>query len=317
MKNFSYIEDELEKTTEDKNSSVIKDLNIILSLIKKIENLIIIRNYQLSGPQLRFVHEVLIKLFYDQIFGEEVLLFNSNPLLNKGDIKRKVEESRKSRDSDSYNRASKYRLSDFTKALQHVDKITGDEYESISKFKKLSDKNLHAVNLFNLNENIKIINVNNEFLIKDLDFNESIELLEMLDVVLKITLKVLFDGFNKEKNTFNKKQYDDGRKSFVVLPNREEMLENLGEECVMCGNGRISYPKNILFPNGPFLQCDNDECDSILSVNLNLKERKDGGICGKCENDNALLKRIASYNKESKYYKMPYIQCNMCKEYYE
>lgn len=315
-KNFEYLKNIVAEATEE--SQVINDIKVISSIIEEFEESLLQRIHSFNREHFRFIYEVTNKLIFDHIYDKTRIDLLDNPK----DIDYKNLEECIEYNSKISNTYSGFVFSDIINSLYSKKIITNDEKDHCLDYKKQSDNALHFIDTVNIKDELKYKLINGKVIINELKYTEALLLLQHTDIVLKIILTAFYDVDLDEEYPFNINQYSDGRESFKVSKDKDKLLNFLGENCSICivnnnnVKGRINFPKNIEFPNGPFLQCDNDECNAILSVNLNLKGRESYS-CEECDSKTAMKKMTVKYNRDRTIEEPPMIKCNECKQHSE
>ena len=95
-------------------------------------------------------------------------------------------------------------------------------------------------------------------------------------------------------------------KSFSILEKDNKLLSLEGKECKLCNNGKIEMPKDKTFRFGPYLQCTNNKCKAVLSINGNLKIETDKS-CPEPKCLGRTIKHTFSYKENKKYF-----ECMSC-----
>ncbi len=86
-------------------------------------------------------------------------------------------------------------------------------------------------------------------------------------------IKVLKLNLNEYDGLSIPDVFNDGSKSFDVLPNKNALLSYLGKNCPLCEVGEIIKPERNNFPYGPYLKCSNDECGANVSKSLKIRRK--------------------------------------------
>lgn len=314
-KNFKYLEDIIEDANEE--SPVINDLYIILSIINEFEESLLQRIHSFNREHFRFIYEVTNKFLYDHIFD----LTKIDLLDSPRDIDYKTLMDDVSSISLESSSMTKFSYNDFIKTLFKNEIITYEEKQFCIDYKRKSDNVLHFVDTYNIENALDAKLINGKVIVNELNYYEAVNLLADVDTMLKIIISSFYIANLESEYIFNYSQYDDGRESFRVSKDRDKLMNFLGEPCGICFEkdyevkGKINFPNDTTFPNGPYLQCDNSKCRSILSVNLNLKEPSNNFImCKFCESASAKTKLTIVYNEKREIETPANYICNECKK---
>ncbi len=152
------------------------------------------------------------------------------------------------------------------------------------------------------------VEVRSKSMITKISFGEMIEFAKFFHNLIfevLIELKAI-----KSKEEFNKEIYFDEERIFNYSEERRELVKKneSNEECKLCGEGKIKYPKLKVYEFGPYLECTN--CNAKLSTNLNLKSeilKENKCDSNSCFNKESMIKETYSYKENKKYF-----ECTRC-----
>lgn len=288
---------------------------ILKSIISKLEKSLMVRKYENKKLEFRNISELLVQFVYNEVMksNDEDLSYERKHIYKiireewRG-IKLKKEAS------DNYGN-KQWKIYHFLEAAKINDLVSQEELNTIVDFYRMANSEVHIIDENDIDAPIKGYFINDEFVLNPIKYGEFISMLGMVHESIKIIFKILYPDI-QFNHSYDESAYDDGMGSLEHEKNWSMMDKIIGDVCVMCNEGRLFIPNSKLFPNGPFLECDNRNCKAKLSARLNLKENKNLVKCEKA-NCNGTYKRTASYEEGKPNYKEPFLQCNYCKEFGE
>ena len=128
--------------------------------------------------------------------------------------------------------------------------------------------------------------------IKEPSFNDVINFLQCLFNGLKSLIQLNDSGYNI---SFNKNLYDDSNLMWKDNAGAKVIQTYENKQCNLCKEGKLIKPKDARYEFGPFLICDN--CEAILSKNLNLKVEDKNKKCNKCASPTKISFSLISNKK--------------------
>ncbi len=165
--------------------------------------------------------------------------------------------------------------------------------EELGKMIKKSNRNVHS----NLKNTSKF---RNSLRFKELSLSEMQAFAESFFNTLVEGIKYHYEEqigtyFDYQKFNFDKEIYVRNLNLLWTDNEIEKLKKEIDTKCKFCNEGKITIPKNGIFPYGHFLKCDNDKCGAILSKNLNLKVRIDE-TCLQCNKE---LSKVLDLNSNN------------------
>lgn len=156
-------------------------------------------------------------------------------------------------------------FSDLFKDLPWRGKMEKQVYEEFSEIYKKLHQYLHynVYTIDSIRGSLKYSNIK----IKDA-LNYGNFFFRILKWTMEEIYKINLDNYESDFNYETYNNYEPLMDNFIRDKNVSEIYNT---NCKICNNGKIVKPKDRTFPYGPYLQCNNLECNSILDKNLKLK----------------------------------------------
>ena len=265
----------------------------LIFFINNFENAILNREFHYIKLEMRYLYEAIWNLI-------------ESGLRNRPKIQKEfgVTEFFKRNKSKRYGTLSKEKHKTFSELFKELpwrgkmDKFVYEEFRDT--YKKLH-KYLHY------NE-YTVENIRDEIRYSNITLKDAYGYGEFFFGILRWAImqiyKIDLDGYPEE---FEKKYYDNYKNLMENFIKKDGVLKIYKTNCMICDEGKIIKPIDELLPFGPYLQCDNKECNAILGQNLKLKSQKiDDEECPN-EKCNGEIKEVYNYP-----YKNKYKSCNKC-----
>lgn len=289
--NFDFI-----KILKDKKILSFDEFNSLNSLINNFEKSIHYRRGNYIKLDMRYLYEALwgmiINVLEDNVDKQEELgvraIFKNKNLAIKGNKK-------------FWQINNKLTLSRILHPSSQKDILPLDKYN----FLKNTYKEIHGYVHFNFENNDVFIQshkkVRNILRVRTISFTEMIKFSHFFYYLILFLIEDICDLKFKKKPSFKEEVYSDGSKCWNAILNRDEVQSKLNNECKICNKGKLQYPNDKRYEYGPYLKCDNNNCEAKLSTNLNLKKTLNKE-CKNCKLNDSNIRETYSYSTNEKYY---------------
>ncbi len=151
-------------------------------------------------------------------------------------------------------------------------------------------------------------NIRDELRYSNILLKDALDYAEFFHGILRWTMKEIYQiNLDKYSNEFKPSLYNNYKPLMDNFKKNNDISEIYNTKCKICNEGVIIDPEDKTFPFGPFLQCNNKKCNSILAKNLKLKSQPlKGEVCPneKCSGE---IKEVYNYA-----FKKKYKSCNLC-----
>ena len=277
---FSFVEKELQKKTNELNNSVIIEMNKLKNIEDSINN--------------------KIKIADEKKQEEEKLSEKLNEQKNKlKEINEEVEKNKKIKEENKEKEKEYYKLINDIKNLQLVKKEEKEKYEKIKKENKELEE--HLLILQNKIKGNEIINVNIETLKKIVNKEKEYDIrINEMKKKYEENLKTKFSSYMKniEEDLIDKltKKYEEkNQEYFNELKGKEKEIEKTHKKIkeVLEENKEESKELNTILSSNIYchgIKCN--ECgNEIIGIRYKCSKCKEYNLCEKCELKNFINKK--------------------------
>ncbi len=289
-----FIEDERIFRASDwkkvKHELKLNELELISEYFEK--SIFIRRNHHIK-LDVRYFHDIT-KNFLNYLIMT-LIKQDFNKTLDKNGFNEKLFLQKKNNEKKENN--EKRNLKFISKCFEVEERKIKCPKKDLEKIHKIGNETLHFSEE-STNKSYGIIKISN------FNLEKMINIARNFFNIWKWILELFFDIEISEE--FDENIYKDGSKSIKKLWEWDDFKEWKNKKCPFCEKGKLEIPINSEFEFGPYIKCDDKDCESILSKNLNLK--KYVGICTdkKCkeiEKKDKSIKQISNLGKAGKFKK--------------
>lgn len=271
-----------------------KDFYHLLFFVNNFEDAILNREFHLIKLEMRYLYELVWHLI-------ESGLRSKPDLQKKFDVEEyfvKIERYKTSKDKNHEKHKS---FSAVFKKVSDKGHMKKEIYDLFSNTYKELHKYLHY-------NNSTVENIRDEVRYSDIKLEDSLMYAKFFFDILMWMFKNIYKiNYKKLQSTFNKEYYNGYDPLINNFVKKEYVSDIYKTQCKICGEGTIEKPDDKIFVYGPYLQCNNNDCKSILGKNLKLKSQKlENESCptNGCKGE---IKEVYNYPYESRY-----MSCNKC-----